>query len=74
MEGQRRSRKVKEVRKVVGGGSVVGVVVACRIIVLAPVPVPCLWTLDLGFWTWILDLDLGLDLGLSNYFWFLAYY
>ena len=53
-------------------------VVACRIIVLAPVPVPFLGTLDIGFGTWILDLvlglgfgtwiwdlDLGLDLGLT---------
>ena len=42
---------------------------ACRIIVSAPVPVPFLWTLDLGFgtWfgTWLWDLDLGLDLGLT---------
>ena len=40
-------------------------VVACKIIVSAPVPVPFLWTLDLGFGTWIWDLDLGLDLGLT---------
>ena len=35
-----------------GGGCV-----ACRIIVSAPVPVPFLWTLDLGpgFGTWIWD-------------------
>ena len=48
--------------------------VACRIIVSAPVLVPFLWTLDLGFETWIWDLDLGpgfgtwiwnLDLGLG---------
>ena len=45
---------------------------------LAPVPVPFLWTLDfgfgsliwdldlgLGFGTWIWDSDLGLDLGLT---------
>ena len=40
---------------------------ACRIIVSAPVPVPFLWTLDFGFGfeTWIWDLDLGLDLGLT---------
>ena len=64
MEGHGRSRKVKgghgcsfpitrftfPVRKVMGGGVVV-VVVACRIIVSAPVPVPFLWTLDLGFGT-----------------------
>ena len=50
-----------------------------RIIVSAPVPVPFLWNLDLGFgtwiWdldlvlgfgTWIWDLDLGLDLGLTK--------
>ena len=44
-----------------------GRVVACRIIVSAPVPVPFLWTLDFGleFRTWIFDLDLGLDLGLT---------
>ena len=40
--------------------------VACRIIVSAPVPFPFLWTLDLGFGTWIWDLDLGLDLGLTK--------
>ena len=48
--------------------------VAFRIILSAPVPVPFLWTLDLGFGTWIWDLDLGpgfgtriwdLDLGLD---------
>ena len=56
-----------------GGG-----VVACRIILSAPVPFLFLWTLDfgfwtwildlgfgLGFWTWILDLDLGLGIGLG---------
>ena len=32
---------------------------ACRIIVSALVPVPFLWTLDLGFGTWISDLDLA---------------
>ena len=74
-----RSRKVMEghgwsfpitrftfqVRKVRGG---VGglVVVACRIIVSAPVPVPFLWTLGLGLGNWIWDLDLGLDLGLTK--------
>ena len=61
MEGQGRSSKVKEghgwsfpitrltfqVRKVRGGV----VVVACRIIVSAPVPVPFLWTLDFEFRT-----------------------
>ena len=44
--------------------------VACRIIVSAPVPF--LWTLDFGFGTWIWDLDLGLGfgtgLGLDNTF------
>ena len=68
MEGHRRSRKVKEghgwslpitgltfqVRKVMVGGGVV-----CWIILPAPVPVPFLWTLDLG-------LDLGLTI--LNYF------
>ena len=38
-------------------------VVACRIIVSAPVPVPFLWTLDIEFRTWIWDLDLGLGFG-----------
>ena len=61
MEGYGRFRKVKEghgwsspingltfeVRKVIGGG----VVVACRIILSAPVPFPFLWTLDFGFET-----------------------
>ena len=76
MEGHGRSREVKEgqawsflitrlifqVRKVMGGGCV-----ACRIIVSAPVPVPFLWTLDLGlgFWSQIWDLDLKLDLALT---------
>ena len=50
------------------------VVVACRIILSAPVPVPFLRTLDFGFGTWIWDLVLGqgfrtwiwdLDLGLG---------
>ena len=37
---------------------------ACgRIIVSAPVPVPFLWTLDLGFGTWAWDLDLRLGFG-----------
>ena len=47
-----------------------GVVVACRIILSAPVPFLFLWTLDFGFGTWIWDLDLGLGfgtgLGLNN--------
>ena len=46
-----------QVRKVMGGW-----VVARRIIVSVPVPVPFLWTLDfelgLGFGTWIRDLGL----------------
>ena len=44
---------------------VVGVVVACRIILSAPVPVPVpfLWTFDMWYGIW--DLDLGLDLGLT---------
>ena len=76
MEGQERSRKVKEghgwsfpitrltvwMRKVRGG------VVAFRIILSAPVPVPFLWTLDLGFGNLIWNLDLGLDLGLTIHF------
>ena len=41
------------------------VVVACKIILSAPVPFPFLWTLDFGFGTWILDLVLDLDLGLG---------
>ena len=52
-----------QVRKVIGGQWDVGVVLACRIIVSAPVPVPFLWTLNLGFGTWIWDLDLGLGFG-----------
>ena len=36
---------------------------ACRIIVSALVPVPFLWTLDLGFGTGIWNLDLGLGFG-----------
>ena len=59
-----------QVRKVMGGGGwwwvVVGVV-ACRIIVSAPVTtVPFLWILDLGFGSWIWDLYLGLGFGLDN--------
>ena len=49
--------------------------VACRIILSAPVPFPFLWTLDFGFGIWIWDLDLGLGfgtgLGLDNNFSFL---
>ena len=69
MEGLGRSRKVMEsfpiarltsqVRKVMGGG----VVVACRIIVSAPVPFPFLWTFDIGFGIWIWDLDFGPGFG-----------
>ena len=70
MEGYGRLRKVKEghvwsfpitrltiqLRKYIGGGGGGGGgVVACRIIVSAPVPVPFLWTLDFGFGTWICD-------------------
>ena len=40
-----------------------GLVVACRIIVSAPVPVPFLWTLNLEIGTCIWDLDLGLGFG-----------
>ena len=76
-KGQGMSRKVKEgqgrswmvfpitglrfqVRKVWGG---VGGLVACRIILSAPVPVPFLRILDLGFGTWIWDLEFGLGFG-----------
>ena len=41
----------------------VGGVVACWIILSAPVPFLFLWTLDFGFWTWIWDLDLWLGFG-----------
>ena len=75
MEGQGRSWKVMEghgcsfpitrltfpVKTVRGGWWVV--VVACRIIVSAPVPFLFFWTLDFGFGTWICDLDLGLGFG-----------
>ena len=47
--------------------------VACRIIVSASVPVPFLWTLNLGFVIWIWDLDLGLDLGLTIFHIFLSH-
>ena len=40
-----------------------GVVVAYRIIVSAPVPVPFLWTFNLEIGTCIWDLDLGLGFG-----------
>ena len=45
----------------------VWMVLACRNVLSAPVPVPFLWILDLGlgFGTWILDLDFGLDSGLT---------
>ena len=49
-----------------GGGVAAWVVVACRIIVSAPVPFPFLWILDLGFGSWIWDLYLGLGFGLDN--------
>ena len=65
VEGHGRSFPITEltfqVRKVIGGWC--GMVVACRIILSAPVPVPFHWTLDLGFGTWIWDLDLGLGFG-----------
>ena len=52
-----------------GGGwsGVGGGVLACRIMLSAPVLVPFFWTLNLGlgFGTWIWDLDLGLDMGLT---------
>ena len=88
MEGQRRSRKVmdglfpsldwhlrwEKLWVWVGGGCV-----ACRIIVSAPVPVPFLWTLDLGFGTLIWDFDLGLWFGTWIWDWtwawqFLSYW
>ena len=76
MEGQGRSRKVKEGhgwsfpitglsfqgRKVTGGGGVV----AFRIIVSALSSGLWIWDFGPGFWTWILDLDFGLDLGLTK--------
>ena len=43
-------------------------VVACKIIVSAPVPVPFLWTLDLGFGT-----GLGLDNLLTSLNWIQVY-
>ena len=65
MEGHRRwfpdTRLTFQVRKVIGGGGVVvgGVIVACRIIVTAPVQSLSsgLWILDFefGFETWIWD-------------------
>ena len=85
MEGHGRSRKVKEghgwsfpitgltfqVRKVMGGGVVVG---GLQDDIFSPSPSPFpldfgfwIWDLDLGpgFGTWIWDSDLGLDLGLT---------
>ena len=50
-----------QVRKVGGVGGVV--LVACWIILSAPVPFLFLWTLDFGFCTWNLDLALGLGFG-----------
>ena len=63
MEGQGKSRKVW----IDISDEKSYMLMACRIIVSAPVPVPFLWTLDFGFGfeTWIWDLDLGLDLGLT---------
>ena len=75
MEGHGRSWKVIDghgwsfpitgltihVRKVMCGGG--GGVVACRIILSAPVPVPFLWTFDFGFGTWIWDLNSGPGFG-----------
>ena len=49
-------------RKVIGGGGWV----ACRIIVSASVPVPFLWTLELGLGFGTLIWDLGLGLGLDK--------
>ena len=44
------------------------VVVACRIIVSAPVSVPFLWTMNLGLtWIWDLNLVLGFGTGLGLY-------
>ena len=76
MEGNGRSRKVKEghvwsvpitgltfhVRKVMGGG-----VVACKIMLSAPVPVPFLCTLD--FWIWDLDLGPGFGTWIWDWTW-----
>ena len=76
MEGYVRSRKVMEGygwsfpitgltfqgRKVTGGGVVV---VACKIIVSAPVPFFSFGLWILIFWTSICDLDLGLGIGLG---------
>ena len=70
MEGQKRSWMVShhfgltlQVRKLMGGVGGgwwwhVGLYV-----VSAPVPVPFLWNLDLGFGTWILDLNAEPRLG-----------
>ena len=68
MEGHGRSfpdtRLTFQVRKVIGGWvGWVGGVVACRIIVSAPVPFPFLWTLDFR----LLDLELGLGIGTWNW-------
>ena len=76
MEGQGRSRKVVRSWMVfshywidISGEKSYwwGGVVACRIILSAPVPFLFLWTLDLGLGlgTWIWNLNLGLDLSLT---------
>ena len=81
MEGHGRSRKIKEdhvwsfpitgltfnVRKVRGGGAVLGWPVRFYCQPQSQTLSSVLWILDfgLGFWTRILDLDLGLDLGLT---------
>ena len=66
IEGYRRSFPDTEftypVRKVMGWW----VVVACRIIVSAPILVPFLWFLDFRLWCLDLDLDLGLGHGLDK--------
>ena len=54
--------QVRKVTVEVGGL----VVVACGIIVSAPVPFLFLWTLDFGFWIWNLGLGFGTGLGLDN--------
>ena len=78
MEGHGRSWKVKEGHgwsfPITGltfqGRKVTGGVVACRIIVSAPVPFLFLWTFNFEFGTWNWDLDFrlgfGTGLGLDN--------
>ena len=58
MESQGRSRKVMD-------GLVLSLV-AHRILMSAPVPVPFLWTLDFAFGTWVRDMDLGLGFGTKD--------